>query len=112
VPKVFLFTDKKGVPMIYKGLSVAFEKKLNFGIIRSSDSILVDKYMIKTFPHVMVLKTGERKPSFFKGKAFNFKEIFTFLNIYSEVFVPGGGSSLDSSATKQWMAEICKSSSM
>lgn len=25
VPKVFLFTDKKGLPTIYKGLSVAFE---------------------------------------------------------------------------------------
>lgn len=24
VPKVLLFTDKKGVPMLYKGLSVAF----------------------------------------------------------------------------------------
>lgn len=25
VPKVFLFSDKKGVPTIYKGLSVNFE---------------------------------------------------------------------------------------
>ena len=24
VPKILLFTDKKGVPMVYKGLSVAF----------------------------------------------------------------------------------------
>ena len=107
VPKVLLFTDKKGVPMLYKGLSVAFEKKLNFGIVRDSDSVLVGKYQIKSFPTVMVLKTGERKPFFYAGKEFNFKELFTFLNIYSEVFVPGGGSSLDSSATKQWMTEIC-----
>lgn len=103
VPKVLLFTDKKGVPMLYKGLSVAFEKKLNFGIVRDSDSILVGKYGVKTFPTILVLKTGERKPFQYTGKEFNFKEIFTFLNIYSEVFVPGGGSSLDSSATKQWM---------
>ena len=93
--------------MLYKGLSVAFEKKLNFGIIRSSDSILVDKYQIKSFPSVIVLKTGNPKPYRYTGTKFNFKEIFTFLNIYSEVFVPGGGSSLDSSATKQWMTEIC-----
>lgn len=58
VPKVLLFTDKKGVPMLYKGLSVAFEKKLNFGIVRDSDSVLVGKYQIKSFPTVMVLKTG------------------------------------------------------
>ena len=94
--------------MVYKGLSVAFEKKLNFGIVRSSDSVLTGKYQIKEFPSVIVLKTGTPKPIYYKEKDFNFKSLFTFLNIYSEVFVPGGGSSLDSSATKQWMTEICK----
>lgn len=64
-----LFTDKpKGTPMIYKGLSVAFEKKLNFGLVRSSDSALVSKYAIKKFPTVIVVKTGEKKPFFFEGK--------------------------------------------
>lgn len=107
VPKVLLFTDKKGTPMIYKGLSVAFEKKLNFGIVRSSDDILVQKYAVKKFPSLLVVKTGEKKPIPYDGKNYNFGELFEFLNIYSEVFVPGGGSSLDSSATKQWMTEIC-----
>lgn len=83
VPKILLFTDKKGVPMLYKGLSVAFEKKLNFGIVRDSDSILVGKYMVKSFPSIVVVKTGERRPIFYTGKEFTFKEIFTFLNIYS-----------------------------
>jgi len=32
--------------------------------------------------------------------------IFDFLNIYSEVFVPGGGSSADSAATKNWLTEL------
>jgi len=44
--------------MLYKGLSVAFEKKLNFGIIRETASVLVGKYQIKSFPTIMVLKTG------------------------------------------------------
>lgn len=101
---MLLFTDKpKGTPIIYKGLSVAFEKKLNFGLVRSSDSVLVSKYGIKKFPTVIVVKTGEKKPFVYEGKQFNFEGLFDFLNIYSEVFVPGGGSSLDSSATKQWM---------
>jgi hypothetical protein len=104
VPKVLLFTDKKGVPMIYKGLSVAFEKKLTFGIVRNSDDILVGKYSIKKFPSLIVVKTGEKKPFVYSGK-YDFSDLFEFLNIYSEVFVPGGGSSLDSSATKQWMTE-------
>lgn len=54
--------------MIYKGLSVAFEKKLNFGLVRSSDSALVGKYAIKKFPTIIVIKTGEKKPFFFDGK--------------------------------------------
>jgi hypothetical protein len=32
--------------------------------------------------------------------------MFEFLNIYSEAFVPGGGSSSDSTATKSWLTEI------
>ena len=69
VPKILLFTDKpKGTPMIFKGLSVAFEKKLNFGLVRSSDDILVERYSIKKFPSIIVVKTGEKKPIFYTGK--------------------------------------------
>lgn len=87
---------------------MAFEKKLNFGIVRSSDDVLMNKYSVKKTPSIVVIKAGEKKPIFYTGKEFNFRELFTFLNIYSEVFVPGGGSSLESSATKKWMTEICK----
>jgi hypothetical protein len=59
--------------MLYKGLSVAFEKKLNFGIVRDSDTLLVGKYMVKSFPSIVVVKTGERRPIFYTGKEFNFK---------------------------------------
>ena len=54
--------------MIYKGLSVAFQKKLNFGLVRSADTALVSKYAIKKFTTVIVVKTGEKKPFFFDGK--------------------------------------------
>ena len=106
VPKVLLFTDKKGVPMVYKGLSVNFERKLTFGIVRNTDDILAERYAVKSFPSLQVIKTGEKKPFSFKGK-YEFQELFDFLNIYSEVFVPGGGSSHESQATKQWMTESC-----
>jgi len=43
VPKALLFTDKKGIPMVWKGLSIAFEKKLFFGIVRSDDQTLMDR---------------------------------------------------------------------
>ena len=71
--------------------------------MRSTDSVLIGKYMVTSFPSVLVLKTGERRPIVYKEKTFDFRNLFEFLNVYSEVFVPGGGSSLDSSATKQWM---------
>jgi len=74
--------------------------------VRNTDDILVQKYAVKKFPTLTVIKTGEKKPFTYDGKDFNFGSLFEFLNIYSEVFVPGGGSSLDSSATKQWMTEI------
>jgi hypothetical protein len=54
--------------MVYKGLSVAFEKKLNFGLVRSNDSVLVSKYNVKKFPTVIVVKANEKKPIFFDGK--------------------------------------------
>jgi DnaJ family protein C protein 16 len=36
-PKVLLFTDKKGTPLIYKALSSHFDKTLLFGLIRDSE---------------------------------------------------------------------------
>lgn len=35
-----------------------------------------------------------------------FGELFKFINIFSEAFVPGGGSSTDNAATKAWLTEI------
>ena len=58
--------------MIYKGLSVAFEKKLNFGLVRNTETSVTDKYSIKKFPTLMVVKTGEKKPIMYTGKEFNF----------------------------------------
>lgn len=56
--------------MIYKGLSVAFEKKLNFGLVRSSDTVLAAKYAV--VPLCNRRQTGEKKPIFFKWKGIQF----------------------------------------
>lgn len=52
----------------------------------------------------MVYKTGEKRPIAYTGK-FNFQDIFDFLNIYSEQFVAGGGSSADGPGDKPWLNE-------
>lgn len=105
VPKVFLFTNKKGVPLIMRALSVSFENKLFFGIVRESESAVLKRYNVKEFPKIIVVKATERKPIVYSGEI-NFNSIFEFLNIYSETFVAGGGSSQDSAATKSWLADL------
>jgi hypothetical protein len=85
--------------MVYKGLSVTFENKLFFGIVRSSDDILVERYKIKKFPMIIVVKATEKNPQVYKGEM-KFTPIHDFLNVFSEVFVPGGGSTSDTAATK------------
>ena len=65
----------------------------------------MDRYNIKTFPKIIVVKTTEKKPNVYNGEM-KFQPIFQYLNIFSEVFVPGGGSSQDSAATKVWLTEV------
>jgi hypothetical protein len=82
-PKVLLFTNaKKGTPFIYKALSQAFEKTLQFGIVRESEDALVKQYKVKTFPSLFVVK-NEGKPLKYEGKEFTYNGIFEFINIHS-----------------------------
>lgn len=99
VPKVLLYTDKKGLPVMFKALSVAFENKLFFGIVRADDQEMVKRYNVKSYPTLLVVKATERKPIVYTGDI-NYSSIFEFVNIYSETFVSGGGSSQDSAASK------------
>lgn len=82
VPKVLLFTDKKGTPFIYKGLSVALDGKQFFGIIRHTEEALVKRYQVKKFPSIQIVVTGEKKPKVYSGEL-KFVPIFDFLNVYS-----------------------------
>ena len=106
VPKVLLFTDKSKIPLIFRALSIAFEKKLFFGIVRSSEEPLLKRYNVKTFPLIMVVKATERKPAVYTGEI-NYQSIFEFINIYSETFVNGGGSTQDNTNShKPWLSEM------
>jgi len=61
-PKVLLFSDKKGIPVVYKALSTHFDKTLLFGIVRDSESSITAKYKVKTFPAFFLLKNKDAKP--------------------------------------------------
>ncbi|MFN9905059.1 MAG: hypothetical protein ACK56F_02895 [bacterium] len=65
---------------------------------------MMSRFKVKDTPTIIVYKANENKPIFYKGEI-KFKPIFEFLNVYSEAFVAGGGSSQDSAATKVWLTE-------
>lgn len=108
IPEVLLFTDKKNVPLIYKALSLAFDKKLRFGIVRHTESALVSKYKVKAFPKIVVLPVGNQKPQQYDGET-KYKPIFDFLNIYSETFFKVGEDKTKvnepSKLDKPWLME-------
>jgi len=86
-PKVLLFTSsKKGTPFVYKAITQAFEKTLQLGIVRESEDALVKKYKVKKFPALFVIKS-EGQPIAYSGEGFSYKEIFEFLNVYSQIFI-------------------------
>jgi len=86
-PKVLLFTNaKKGTPFVYKALSQNFEKTLQFGLVRESEAALAQKYKVKKFPALFVLKS-EGRPLRFEGDKFTYSNIFEFLNVHSQIFV-------------------------
>ena len=65
----------------------------------------MSRYGITDVPALLLVKANEPKPKKYTGEL-KFKPIFEFFNIYSEAFVAGGGSSMDSSATKSWLTEV------
>jgi len=107
-PKVLYFIDKeKGTPAIYKALSSHFDKTLLFGIIRSSESGLVSKYKVKTYPAIFLIKNKDTKPMKYEGTDYSYQAIFDFINVYSETFVFRTNNDVEekSSAAKPWLNE-------
>lgn len=106
-PKVLLFSDKKGVPLIFKALSSHFDKTLIFGLIRDSEQGIVSKYKVKSYPAVFLLKEKDGKPVKYEGKEYNYQAIFDFINIYSETFVfrNNNEDQVVSAASKPWMSD-------
>lgn len=102
VPKVLLFTDKKGLPLMYRSLSNSFNEKMNFGIVRSDQKELASTYNVRSYPKLVLIKPGHKKPHFF-DKEFNYANLRDFLNIFSEQFVPKKNEKI--SDTKPWLFE-------
>ena len=104
-PKVLLFSDKKGTPLIFKALSSHFDKTLIFGLIRDSEQGIVSKYKVKNFPAVFLIKEKDGKPQKYEGTEYSYQAIFDFINIYSETFVfrTNNEEAVVSAASKPWL---------
>ncbi len=51
-------------------------------MIRESEDALAQKYKVKKFPALFVVKS-EGKPLKYEGSEFTYNEIFEFLNVHS-----------------------------
>lgn len=105
LPKIILFTDKKNTPLIFKRLSVLFDKKLEIGIVRKDMTSIIDKYKVKSFPKIMAIGV-DKKRKFYEGEM-KYKPIADFCNIYQETFFVVGEDTTaqDNQPKKPWMNE-------
>ncbi|KJP86825.1 hypothetical protein AK88_03532 [Plasmodium fragile] len=106
MPKVLVFSNKKKPNYVLNALSNSFNKKLMFCYINNELNDLVQKYNIKTFPTILILKKGKLVDTY-KGKP-NFISMFDWLNVHSETFVLGGGFDIspDKTVDKPWKFEL------
>jgi len=85
-PKVILFSNKDKVPTILKALSseTVFRRSVKFGFCKQAEDTIVKRFGIKKFPTFLMLRGGklEQKEQY-KGEM-NFREIYTWVNLYSE----------------------------
>ena len=102
VPKVMLFTEKAGVPTIYKALSAVLGDTLDFGIVRSDQTEFLSSYNISAFP-TLVLLNSDLKAQHYTGEM-KYRALFEYLNIYSEVFVTA--TPLPKESPKPWKSEL------
>jgi protein disulfide-isomerase A6 len=59
LPKAILFTNKDKTSDLYKGLSIDFHNRMVLGEAKHSDTKLVEKYGVTTFPTLLVIKGEE-----------------------------------------------------
>ena len=67
--KILIFTDKKSTPALFKSLSKKYLDKLVFGEIRSSETELLTKFGVDSFPTLLALSdTDGLETSKFEGE--------------------------------------------
>ena len=81
--KVLLFTSKKVTPPLFKALSKHFLGKLSFGEVRQTETELIQKFGIKSFPTLFVITDEENHQGVTYTEQLNRDSMQKFLNKYA-----------------------------
>jgi hypothetical protein len=112
-PKVFLFSNKKAPPSIWKALSseTVFRRSVKFGFVHEDEKDVVAKYKVTKFPTVIMQRGSKaeiKEP--YKGDM-NFEGLKTWVNLFSEsgmgdkVQGAGGKEEVSIEESKPWLVQ-------
>ncbi|CAG8437068.1 10505_t:CDS:10 [Ambispora gerdemannii] len=82
LPKAILFTNKERTTPLYKSLSIDFRNHMLLGEVRQSESEILKKFGINSFPTLLVIPAGESDAVAFDGKL-DHGLIFEFFTKYA-----------------------------
>lgn len=102
ITKVLLFTEKQGVPTLFKALSVVFKNNLSLGVARPELTDAASQFKITKYPTIVVYKTALKTSEKYSGDL-KYKNIFDWLNVHSEAF--GSGKETETKSNKPWMSQ-------
>jgi len=85
-PKVILFSDKKGVPTIWKALSseTVFRRTVKFGIATKEDEEACAKFKVKKFPTVIMKRGSKAEITETYSGEMKFTPLKDWVNLHSE----------------------------
>lgn len=64
--KLILFTDKDHTPLLYRGLSGYFYDRLKFGIVHTNQKDIINRFIIKSSPTLLMYNTMDEGVYLFK----------------------------------------------
>merc|ERR1719436_811734 len=112
-PKVILFTDKKGVPTIWKALSseTVFKRTVKFGLVNKEDEETCAKFKVTKFPSVVMQRGAKAEiKETYKGEM-KFGALKDWVNLHSEsgmgdkVTGAGGKEEESIEEAKPWLVQ-------
>merc|ERR1711957_1138122 len=112
-PKVFLFSNKKAPPTIFKALSseTVFRRTVSFGFIKEEEADIVKRFKITKFPTIMMQRGAKAEvKDTYKGEM-TFLGLQEWINLFSEsgmgdkVAGAGGKEEESIEEAKPWLVQ-------